>query len=200
MDVDGAAYPMKVNIRNARPADQDHLIQCLDAMHDRMVELDPWDRLARAPNHGSMFLRKLRREVRQNGGFILVAEANGRPAAAALAYVRRFSSVDRTTERPTRMGFLSDLSVLPAWRGRGIGTRLLREVESRFRRIGCDQISLGVFFPNKAAQRLYRRVGFSPRGMFMVKRLRPGPKQWPAERRPVRRNPQRTLPRPQPRK
>ena len=154
-------------------------MRCLDAMHDRMVELDRWDRFQRTRDHGPLNLARLRRAARKNRGFILVAEADGVPAAAAFAHLRTFSKEQRTEERPTKMGFLSDLSVLPNWRGRGIGTKLLREVEIRFRRAGCDHLALGVFVPNRGAQRLYRKVGFRPEGLFMVKRLGRSPVRWP---------------------
>lgn len=152
-----------------------------------MVEIDPWERLQRAPGHGRLYLRRLQEQTASHEGFILVAEADGRSAGAAFALVRRFPAFERAAERPTRMGYLADLSVLPPWRGRGIGTRLLREVEARFRRAGCDQTSLGVFVPNVGARRLYDRMGYSPRGMFLVKRLGPAPQRWP----PVRRRPSR---------
>ncbi len=174
------APPMRVEIRDARPSDREHLMRCLDAMHDRMVELDRGNRLQRTSDHGSVNLARLRREARKNEGFILVAEADGVPAAAAFAYLRTFSKEQRTAERPTKMGFLADLSVLPNWWGQGLGTQLLREVEIRFRRAGCDHLALGVFAPNRDAQRLYRRVGFRPEGLFMVKRLGRSPKRWPS--------------------
>ena len=175
--------PMRLEIRDARSSDRAHLIRCLDAMQDHMVELDSWNRITRTRDHGSVNLAKLYGHIRRNAGFILVAEADGVPAAAAFAYLRPLSLAERTAERPTRSGYLSDLSVLPGWQGLGIGTRLLREVESRFRREGCDQVGLGVFVPNQGAQRLYQRVGYSPRSIFMVKRLGPARRRWPRARR-----------------
>lgn len=182
---------MRVTIRDGRPVDREHLVHCLDAMHDRMVELDPWHRLHRTPDHGAVSLAKLRRDIRKNEGFILVAEADGRPAGAAFAYVRTISREERTARRPTKMGFLADLSVLPGWRGHGIGSQLLAEVQARFRRSGCDTFGLGVFVPNRGAQRLYRRAGFSPEGMFMVKRIARPPHRWPPAARHPRRRRQR---------
>ena len=178
---------MKVEVRDSVPSDRAHLIRCLDAMHDRMVQIDPWNRLQRTADHGPLVLAKLRREVRKHSGFILVAEADGRAAAAAVAYVRPYSREEQTAERPTKMGFLADLSVLPEWQGLGIGTKLIHEVESRFRRAGCDLMGLAVFVPNRGAQRLYRRVGFTPEGMFLVKRVGSPPKRWPATPRSGRR-------------
>lgn len=150
-------------------------------MQDAMVRLDPWRRVVRTPNHGKLFLPELLRQTRRNSGFILVAEAGSELVGVAVAWQLKFSHAQRTTELPTRAGYLSHLSVLPHWRGRGIGSRLLHEMEIRFRRSGCDQIAVHVFSPNKKAQRLYIRHGFSSRVLFLEKQIGAPRKRWPQE-------------------
>ena len=157
------------------------MIRCLDAMQDAMARVDPWHREVRTPNHGRLFLPELLRQVRLNRGFLLVAEVEDETVGVAAGWQQKFSHLQRTTELPTRAGYLSDLSVLPPWRGKGIGTRLLRETESRFRQSGCDRIALHVFFPNKEAQRLYFRQGYSGRGLILAKQLGAPRKRWPRE-------------------
>jgi len=53
-----------------------------------------------------------------------------------------------------------DIALLPAWRGRGIGARLMREVmdDARLRNVPV-RIHVETFNP---AQRLYARLGFMP--------------------------------------
>jgi len=177
---------MTLVIRDYRPTDRAAVIGCLDAMHEAMVPLDPWRRVVRQPSHGKLFVREVLQRVRQDRGFILVAQVDGETAGIAVAWQVRFSPARRTTELPTRVGYLSDLSVLAKWRGKGIGTRLLHETEQRFRRDGCDQMSLGVFFPNQKAQQLYFRNGFTRRGMILGKRLGPPRKNWPRHTGPRR--------------
>lgn len=55
---------------------------------------------------------------------------------------------------------IHDLAVLPEQRGRGIGGRLLAEIERRARRRGCCKLTLEVHDTNEGAKRLYRRAGF----------------------------------------
>jgi ribosomal protein S18 acetylase RimI-like enzyme len=55
-----------------------------------------------------------------------------------------------------------DLSVLPEYQNRGIGTRLLTDAERRARASGCSKLTLEVHATNTAAQRLYERFGFGP--------------------------------------
>lgn len=57
------------------------------------------------------------------------------------------------------------MGMLPSWRGRGIGTRLLTGALADADRIGLERIELEVFMGNGTAQRLYRRLGFVVEGV-----------------------------------
>ena len=53
-----------------------------------------------------------------------------------------------------------DISLLQAWRGRGLGTALLRQVQIQTRRSGLACTWLHVEARNIGAMRLYKRLGF----------------------------------------
>lgn len=55
---------------------------------------------------------------------------------------------------------LVDIALLPAWRGRGIGTLLLKAVQAAARRAGASCLRLMVE-PRNPARRLYERLGFT---------------------------------------
>jgi ribosomal protein S18 acetylase RimI-like enzyme len=59
-----------------------------------------------------------------------------------------------------RRGWIHHLAVHADWRGRGIGTALLHEVETRLAAIGCLKVNLMVRKDNTSAQELYRRLGY----------------------------------------
>jgi ribosomal protein S18 acetylase RimI-like enzyme len=86
--------------------------------------------------------------------FVLLAFAGSRPVGAAVC-LWGFSTF---AGRP--LVNVHDLAVLPEHRGRGIGRRLLAEVERRARARGCCKITLEVHDTNEGAKRLYREVGF----------------------------------------
>ena len=59
-------------------------------------------------------------------------------------------------------GYVEDLGVVPAWRGRGIAEALLRHSFHLFRDLGMKQASLNVDSDNATgAMRLYERVGMT---------------------------------------
>jgi GNAT superfamily N-acetyltransferase len=53
---------------------------------------------------------------------------------------------------------LADIEILPDWRGKGLGTRIIRDLLNRANALGCP-VSLQVFKINPA-RRLYERLGF----------------------------------------
>ncbi|HSQ00628.1 MAG TPA: GNAT family N-acetyltransferase [Candidatus Dormibacteraeota bacterium] len=54
-----------------------------------------------------------------------------------------------------------DLAVVPAQRGRGIGSALLAAAESRARQAGCCKLTLEVQDDNHRARAVYTRFGFT---------------------------------------
>jgi predicted GNAT family acetyltransferase len=60
--------------------------------------------------------------------------------------------------RGTR-GWVGGFGVVPAWRGRGLGRRLMSELVERARAAGLRRLSLEVLAGNTAAIRLYEQAG-----------------------------------------
>ncbi len=56
------------------------------------------------------------------------------------------------------------MGLLPAYRGQGLGRRLMAETLSAARRIGIERVELEVFASNTNAIALYRKMGFVVEG------------------------------------
>jgi len=69
---------------------------------------------------------------------------------------------------------LDDLYLLPAARGRGLGTKVLAAVDEEARKLGAVQIFLEVEEANQRAFTLYERHGFRKRQRHMMERLLAG--------------------------
>jgi len=61
-----------------------------------------------------------------------------------------------------RVGKIPFLGLLPRFRGRGLGGRLLAFALRRLRELGAVEAELGVDLGNIPAVKLYRRAGFKP--------------------------------------
>jgi GNAT superfamily N-acetyltransferase len=89
-------------------------------------------------------------------GFFIVALAGDE--AVGLAAV----SFAWTLEHSGRSAWLDELYVVPARRGRGIGTSLLREAVHQAQARGCAAVDLEVDRDHRRAEALYQREGFFP--------------------------------------
>lgn len=56
---------------------------------------------------------------------------------------------------------INNVAVLPRYRGRGMGTALMRHVLDEARKLGARRATLEVRASNQAAVRLYERLGFA---------------------------------------
>ena len=73
-------------------------------------------------------------------------------------------------------GWVTQMGVLPAWRGRGLGAALLAEALRRFYQAGSKEAWLDVNENNPGAARLYKKLGFNlagRRGRFVRSLARP---------------------------
>lgn len=70
-----------------------------------------------------------------------------------------------------RRGWVEDVAVSPAARGRGVGRALIAEAKAWARRNGVETLSLTSAPHREAARRLYQREGFLPipTGLFRLK-------------------------------
>jgi ribosomal-protein-alanine N-acetyltransferase len=60
---------------------------------------------------------------------------------------------------------INNVAVLPRYRGRGMGTALMRFVLEEAKRLGATRATLEVRASNSGAVRLYERLGFHPAGV-----------------------------------
>lgn len=86
---------------------------------------------------------------------VFLAYLGDRPVGLATCF-RGFS-----TFRTRPLINVHDLSVLPEYRGRGIGRALLGAVAARARALDCCAVSLEVQANNQVARRLYEQEGFA---------------------------------------
>jgi len=64
--------------------------------------------------------------------------------------------------------YICGMAVIPEYRGRGLGTRLLALAEEQAAERGFDKLSLIVFEQNEGAKRLYDRHGYNEAGRAAV--------------------------------
>ncbi len=103
------------------------------------------------------------------GTILLLADTSDELAGYGLAYVMPAAGswTADTWQTGAQLGEIESLGVLPAYRGQGIGSRLLGELISQLAAAGVHDLVLGVLPGNTAAIRLYQRFGFQPTWSYL---------------------------------
>jgi len=93
-------------------------------------------------------------------GFVwlaFAAAAEGRVAVGAGVACHAIS-----TSRGTVVAKLDDVTIRAGWRGRGVGTAMMRALSAHLRAQGITRIDCGCHRANTGAWRFYERLGFRP--------------------------------------
>ena len=100
------------------------------------------------------FSRRAMREFAEAPGAVtVIVESSTEMAGFAIAHVLGGAA------------YMVTVDVAQSWRGRGLGRLLIEEVEHRVMGHGALSMELHVFAGNDAAQRLYRRLGYTQTGI-----------------------------------
>jgi ribosomal protein S18 acetylase RimI-like enzyme len=155
-------------IREATPEDRDALARMMQALnrtedaitHDRTTDLES------AVKH----VTHLENIVMDDGGCLLVADAGGAAIGFLIAFVEEDDGFYLKPEA-RKHGYISDLYVVAAMRGRGVAKALMAEAEAQFRAMGISRVQIGVLVANRGASALYEKQGYRTRSLFLEKDL-----------------------------
>lgn len=133
----------------------------LELMRNLQGDLEPlFDRMLPAQDLGPWYREHVLKRVQDSGGRVIIADVNGEFAGYAVLLLR-CTNDERPDERAHVYALVAELLVAPAYRGSGLGTRLLRRCEELARAEGVKWLRVEVLARNEGARRLYDRYGFS---------------------------------------
>lgn len=118
---------------------------------------------------GEAAIARLLERVASSNGAALVAEVEGAVVGHMFLTIEQHGPFVREALRP--YGYVADLFVRAAHRGKGIGTALLAEAERLAIARGLPRIVIGVLAGNSGAERNYRRFGFQSYALELSKDL-----------------------------
>ena len=154
-------------IRLYRPEDASAVEHCF-------IELQAFERCLepnRVNGHSiaARYLRQLLDRCEETAGATFVAEDDGSVVGFVAVFVRMDS--ESLIEATTDYAYISDLVVLPEYRGRGIGRALLQRAEAHAQEQGAAVLKVDVLVANTGALDLYRTVGFQDHELRLSKQL-----------------------------
>lgn len=154
-----------------RPATADDAEAMVDlelasAIHHASVDPDRW----RVPPREAIAEYRLRRREADPDGGALVAEADGAVVGMVEMLLRGFVGDPGGAHVPIPSVDIG-ISVAPEWRGRGVGSVLMRAAEDWARERGATRVILDLAAANTGARRLYERLGYETHGLMMDREL-----------------------------
>ena len=157
----------RVVIRAARPTD-------LADMRRAIVELQEYERrlhTTRLPGEeiADAYVAWVQRQAEKSGA-VLVAEMDRAFAGFAAGWVVEDDNIAETADS-NRAGYISDVCVMPAYRGQRIAVELLAAIESHLARTGITRVRLTSLAANASAQAAYQRGGYQPYEIVYEKRI-----------------------------
>ncbi len=137
----------------------------IPTMSDLEALVELWSQLVTSQRvYGSDLDPAINREAARRHLMGLLVEEGIRVAVVTDAFVgfTTFSLQRDAFERSEQVGIIENLYVEPAYRGLGIGTRLLDHAEKALEARGATLARLEVLPANTAAQSFYRDRGYRP--------------------------------------
>lgn len=111
-------------------------------------------------------IERLIRSVDNSRGIILVAVADN----SCIGYVT--GVVHRDFLNTDDIFYVKDMGVDKKYRGKGIGTKLLQEIEKVAKnKYGLNKMIIAVICGNDGAAKLYKRMGYIPYELELIKSL-----------------------------
>ena len=147
------------------------VLEHASAIHHATIDPDRW----RVPPLDAVAAhrRQWQREKPRDHGYVAVA--NGRVVGMIELWRKRPRDRTGGSARIGRVGVDLGVSVLPEWRGRGVGSALLRAAEDWARANGAERMELDLDSANEGALRLYERFGYETWSLTMDKAIEPDP-------------------------
>lgn len=147
-----------VVIRRATDIDRQRLRQAIIELQDheraRHATRLPGEQIADA--YLDWMLQKAKTQ-----GAVFVAESKGIFVGFAAGWVVEEDNIAETPDS-NRVGYISDIYVMPEFRGRRIAAQLLNEIERHLTGLSITRLRINSLAANKSARASYEHAGFAP--------------------------------------
>ena len=163
---------MGLKIREYEERDKDALKRCIDGLQDHEASSDPMKLIVNKHGFSSVYVEFLLERIEREDGVMYVAEIENKVVGIVSCVIKHYEKQEvlgRSSSSP--YGYVTDLFVMPEFRNRDLGAKLMMATEEYFRGKGCDFTTVGMLAQNTGAYDFYKKIGYADRYVDFIKKL-----------------------------
>ncbi len=111
------------------------------------------------------------KDVNENNGKCYLAIEEGKVLGLIMGTIPPFDEYDYLDYKCPKRGIITELVVTSKVRSKGIGQKLMNQMEEYFKSQGCEYSFVDVFAYNKNGIKFYDKQGYHPRMHTDIKKL-----------------------------
>lgn len=157
---------MKVKIREYQSSDEKDVKKCITELKQYESAFDE-DYFTNQKSVNNLLKHIL--ESRKKGGQLFVAEVNGQVVGFISWEIENKN--DELIVKKVDSVYISDIVVLPEYRGKGIGKKLLERADEFAKEKKIPYVKLIIFSANKKVRSIYEDTGFRDYETTMIKKI-----------------------------
>ena len=140
-------------------------------LQNYLIDIDDWHTQIMLSNYREDIFKIDLEKVKNQNGKIYLAKENENIIGLIIGVVYENDKIDKLTNTCLKTGEVLELIVKKNIRSNGIGNVLLKKIEEYFKKIGCKQINIEVFGPNKKGLNFYEKNNYIIRDIIVSKKL-----------------------------
>lgn len=162
-----------MKIREYKDSDQEDFVRLTEALHRYIISIDSRGFLRFLEDHREDYANDYLDNAKKSGGMVLVVETGGRVVAFGVGVIAESIPANEYIFDPEKykVGILRSIFIEEGFRGKGVGTQLVKRFENFFKEKGCDYMKMEVLSPNIKAYELYKKLGYEDYTRHVIKKL-----------------------------
>lgn len=136
-----------------------------------VIEIDKYHLNMMSNDYREKYFEFMLQDCNKNQGKVFVCVDQNQVLGMIAGFVGSYDERDKLVYTCPKKGIVAELIVDKNSRKDGVGTKLLKAMESYFKSISCEFVQVDVFAYNEGAKKFYSKNGYEDRMLTMFKKI-----------------------------